>query len=112
MVYGYRICRIFHNTTPGYDVLHLHRGDAEFVQAIHTTGRYNPVSLVAVTNPIGHADFYPNGGAGIFDGFQGGCVGNAQCTHRNWFCIPLRTSVLPRPKGQLVVNAQPTKTKF
>ena len=66
--------------TPGYDVLLLTKNDADFVQVIHTTGRYG-VNLIAVRNPLGHVDFYPNAGAGFLDGYQGGCSGDPSCNH-------------------------------
>lgn len=34
----------------------LNKNDAEFVDVIHTT------DFLGLTNPIRHADFYPNGG--------------------------------------------------
>lgn len=36
----------------------LDETDAEFVQIIHTSGR-----AISIESPMGHADFYPNGGS-------------------------------------------------
>lgn len=43
---------------------HLTANDAEFVDVIHTDG-----GLLGFPIPLGHADFYPNGGRGL----QPGC---------------------------------------
>ena len=47
----------------GYDQLHLVKEDADFVQVVHTTGKYASLSLIAPAQRIGHADFYPNAGS-------------------------------------------------
>jgi len=65
----------------GYDQLHLVKEDADFVQVVHTTGKYASLSLIAPAQRIGHADFYPNAGAGVLDGYQGGCSGDPSCNH-------------------------------
>ncbi|XP_028140195.2 phospholipase A1-like [Diabrotica virgifera virgifera] len=41
----------------GFQIMHINKNDADFVDIIHTAA-----GLVAVLEPIGHADFYPNGG--------------------------------------------------
>lgn len=43
----------------------LDKGDAEFVDVIHSCGGY-----LGYAEPLGHVDFYPNGGSF----FQPGCV--------------------------------------
>ncbi|CAH1188049.1 unnamed protein product, partial [Phyllotreta striolata] len=67
---------------PGFDMSstnHLTKTDADFVDVIHTCA-----GLLGVSDPIGHADFYPNGG----DPPQPGCnILNAAegCSHgRSW----------------------------
>ena len=52
--------------------------DAKFVDVIHTSGKTGNVLPFGTTKPIGHTDFYPNGG----DGKQGGCkYKNLSCSH-------------------------------
>lgn len=46
------------------DVGHLAKTDAKFVDVIHTDG-----GVFGFPNPIGHVDFYPNGGIAL----QPGC---------------------------------------
>lgn len=47
-------------------------GDAEYVEAIHTNGG---AFGLGIGSPIGHADFFPNGGS-----IQAGCITNP-CSH-------------------------------
>ena len=49
--------------------LQLDRTDAPFVDVIHTNGRYMTRIGFGLPEPIGHVDFYPNGGKS-----QPGCV--------------------------------------
>lgn len=55
----------------------LDRSDAKFVQVIHTSG-----GKVGFISPIGHADFYPNGGL-----VQPGCGADIHgiCAHQRAF---------------------------
>ncbi|KAK6636260.1 hypothetical protein RUM43_009919 [Polyplax serrata] len=51
---------------------HLDRFDAKFVDVIHTCG-----GILAMLDPLGHVDFYPNGGTR-----QPGCeFSNLKCSH-------------------------------
>lgn len=55
---------------PGYqDVSHfgkLSTEDAKFVDVIHTCG-----GALGIMDPIGHVDFYPNGGSNPMPGCEG-----------------------------------------
>ena len=42
--------------------------DADFVDVIHTMGKAGPIMDFGTLKPLGHADFYANGGA-----MQPGC---------------------------------------
>nr|XP_003700218.1 PREDICTED: pancreatic triacylglycerol lipase-like [Megachile rotundata] len=59
----------FHGTGPGQS---LHKGDASYVQVIHTS------NMVGMGSSMGDADFYPNGGSG-----QSGCGADLgeSCSH-------------------------------
>lgn len=48
----------------------LNKTDARFVDVIHTNARFGLNNAVGLETPLGHADFYPNGGS-----FQPGCFG-------------------------------------
>lgn len=41
---------------------HLDPGDAEFVEVIHTNGGSLWTGDLGVDKPVGHVDYYPNGG--------------------------------------------------
>lgn len=59
---------------PGFDGPNarrrLNKTDARFVDVIHTNARYGLNNAVGLEIPLGHADFYPNGGS-----IQPGCYG-------------------------------------
>ncbi|XP_057318077.1 pancreatic lipase-related protein 2-like [Microplitis mediator] len=66
--YGYKLGRItgldpaephFSNTSP---MVRLDPTDAEFVTAIHTDSSPFVTGGLGITQPVGHIDFYPNGG--------------------------------------------------
>lgn len=43
--------------------IHLNKDDADYVDVIHTTSGSNLMSgSVGITDPIGHVDYFPNGG--------------------------------------------------
>lgn len=48
----------------------LNKTDARFVDVIHTNARFGLNNAVGLETPLGHADFYPNGGS-----YQPGCFG-------------------------------------
>ncbi|XP_062576307.1 uncharacterized protein LOC134238210 [Saccostrea cucullata] len=60
--------------TKGKDA-RLDKTDAHFVDVIHTNGGYGLPNL-GYLDPIGHLDFYPNGGK-----HQPGCYYNPMCSH-------------------------------
>ncbi|CAK1548619.1 unnamed protein product [Leptosia nina] len=64
----------------------LDDGDADFVDVIHTNGRLLQRIGFGLPDPIGHADFYPNGGMQ-----QPGCVNK---TNSLWSKIPISASRL------------------
>ncbi|KAG7214178.1 hypothetical protein KM043_001524 [Ampulex compressa] len=49
----------FRNADPS---VHLHKSDAPFVDVIHTNGRLLSNIGLGIPEPVGHVDFYPNGG--------------------------------------------------
>jgi hypothetical protein len=63
----------------GYPGSYLTKEDATFVDAIHTSAGANLLTgEVGFVQPIGHVDFYPNGGA-----YQPHCIGHISlsCNH-------------------------------
>lgn len=50
----------------------LNKNDGQYVEVIHTDGRF-----LGIFNPIGDADFYPNGGTHP----QPGCALFSTCSH-------------------------------
>lgn len=62
----------------------LHKSDAPFVDVIHTNGRLLSEIGLGLPEPIGHVDFYPNGGRN-----QPGCV-SADSSYFEYLPIPLR----------------------
>jgi pancreatic triacylglycerol lipase len=73
----------FEDTDP---IVRLDATDADFVDAIHTNGGTLVNLAFGIVMPVGHVDFYPNGGT-----FQPGCPG--------------LTSII----GGLIGGADPTK---
>jgi hypothetical protein len=59
---------------PGFDGPNARRrltkSDAKFVDVIHTNARTGLSNAVGIETPLGHADFYPNGGSRM-----PGCIG-------------------------------------
>lgn len=53
----------------------MDRNDANYVEAIHTNGQTFVIYGLGIGEPIGDADFWPNGG-----GSQVGCLTNT-CSH-------------------------------
>ena len=49
----------FENTDP---IVRLDSKDAEFVDTIHTDGSATLLLGLGLMQPLGHVDFYPNGG--------------------------------------------------
>jgi len=71
---------------PGFEVTgerrRLSRDDADFVDVIHSNGRNKFNKAFGIYDPLGHADFYPNGGSS-----QPGCISwfafhRKSCSHR------------------------------
>ena len=62
----------------------LHKTDALFVDIIHTNGRLLSEIGLGLPEPIGHVDFYPNGGR-----IQPGCIG-IDSSYFEYLPIPLR----------------------
>ncbi|KAK8774747.1 hypothetical protein V5799_010720 [Amblyomma americanum] len=65
----------------------LSSGDASFVDVIHANGGLMTELRFGRKNPMGHLDFYPNGGT-----FQPGCTGglsDLSCSHNKawWYFI-------------------------
>ena len=69
--------------------------DATFVDVIHTAGQ-----PVAIENPIGHVDFYPNGGSAP----QPGCESKDQ--------LPLDTRCSHQAAARLFVQSIKTEGAF
>ncbi|KAJ8664652.1 hypothetical protein QAD02_006314 [Eretmocerus hayati] len=67
-------------------MLRLDREDAKFVDVIHTNARVLKKLGLGLSYPIGHADFYPNGGS-----VQPGCL-ITESTF--WKYLPLPTSTI------------------
>ncbi|KFM82551.1 Pancreatic triacylglycerol lipase, partial [Stegodyphus mimosarum] len=44
------------------EIVRLDKGDASFVDVIHTNAPGNRLEGYGLNEPIGHVDFYPNGG--------------------------------------------------
>lgn len=69
---------------PGFDGPNARRrltkSDAKFVDVIHTNARVGLSNAVGIETPLGHADFYPNGGSRM-----PGCIGFSFQTSKN--CI-------------------------
>ncbi|CAG7786781.1 unnamed protein product [Allacma fusca] len=65
----------------------LDKSDAQFVDIVHSNGGASSIGIggfLGITQPLGHVDFYPNGGS-----LQPGCPGgvlsfseNFRCSHR------------------------------
>ncbi|XP_053994287.1 pancreatic triacylglycerol lipase-like isoform X1 [Hylaeus volcanicus] len=62
----------------------LHKSDAPFVDIIHTNGKLLTEIGLGLPEPIGHVDFYPNGGKS-----QPGCV-KIDSSYFEYLPIPLR----------------------
>lgn len=61
----------------------LNKTDARFVDVIHTNARFGLNNAVGLETPLGHADFYPNGGS-----YQPGCFGfSLQQSQQNFITI-------------------------
>ncbi|XP_015174926.1 PREDICTED: exosome component 10 [Polistes dominula] len=71
----------FRNTCPS---LHLDKTDAPFVDVIHTNGKLLSNLGLGLPEPIGHVDFYPNGGKN-----QPGCL-ESNKTYFDYLPIPQR----------------------
>lgn len=68
---------------PGFDGPNarrrLSKSDAKFVDVIHTNARVGLSNAVGIETPLGHADFYPNGGSRM-----PGCIGFSFQTSKNY----------------------------
>lgn len=62
----------------------LHKSDAPFVDVIHTNGRLLSEIGLGLPEPIGHVDFYPNGGKS-----QPGCI-RENSSYFEYLPIPLQ----------------------
>ncbi|CAL7952504.1 unnamed protein product [Xylocopa violacea] len=62
----------------------LHKSDAPFVDIIHTNGRLLSEIGLGLPEPIGHVDFYPNGGRS-----QPGCV-KTDSSYFGYLPLPLQ----------------------
>ncbi|XP_015430256.1 PREDICTED: pancreatic lipase-related protein 2-like [Dufourea novaeangliae] len=62
----------------------LHKSDALFVDVIHTNGKLLSEIGLGLPEPIGHVDFYPNGGK-----CQPGCI-KIDTSYFDYLPIPLR----------------------
>ncbi|XP_076240395.1 phospholipase A1 [Calliopsis andreniformis] len=71
----------FKNADPS---VKLHKSDALFVDVIHTNGRLLSQIGLGLPEPIGHVDFYPNGGRS-----QPGCV-RMNSSYFEYLPIPLQ----------------------
>ena len=60
---------------PMYETNHLFKTDAQFVDVIHTNSGDLLDGCLGIFEPLGHVDFYPNGGI-----HQPGCQSNRDCS--------------------------------
>ena len=77
---------------PGFDGPNARRrlakSDAKFVDVIHTNARTGLSNAVGIETPLGHADFYPNGGSRM-----PGCIGFSFQTSKKFPMRPIRNLI-------------------
>ena len=77
---------------PGFDGPNARRrlakSDAKFVDVIHTNARTGLSNAVGIETPLGHADFYPNGGSRM-----PGCIGFSFQTSKEAPMRPIRNLI-------------------
>jgi hypothetical protein len=85
----------------GYDTsVRLDKSDANYVDVIHSNGEAIYVGGFGIAEPIGHVDFYPNGGRaqrGCSNIVIGGLYDFIYC--KNFFlrtCIAIKNSAISR----------------
>ncbi|KAG0443035.1 hypothetical protein HPB47_015357 [Ixodes persulcatus] len=91
----------------GFEDEHLDTDDADFVDVIHTS---NGILHLGMRDPIGHVDFYPDGG-----GRQSGCYIFAPWTAFNSDCkeeVSVLVSSLVNVARNLPGNVYKTKCKY